>query len=64
MPDIEVQPFALSITSAVRFTGGAISRTRLFELIKNHDVEARKVGRRTVVLAASLRSFVERQPRV
>jgi hypothetical protein len=55
------QPFALSIAAAVRATGNAISRTRLFDLIRTGEVDARKVGRRTVVMAESLRSYVERQ---
>jgi hypothetical protein len=56
-------PFALSIASAVRATGNAISRTRLFDLIRTGEVDARKVGRRTVVMAESLRAYVERQPK-
>jgi hypothetical protein len=55
-------PFALSIAAAVQSTGGAVSRTRLFGLIRTHEVAARKVGRRTVVLADSLRDYIERQP--
>jgi len=54
--------FALSIASAVHATGGAISRTRMFELIRKGEIDARKVGRRTVVLAQSLRDYIERQP--
>lgn len=61
--NIPIQPFGLSIAAAVAFTGGAISRTRIFELIKSGDLEARKVGRRTVVLTESLRGFLERQPK-
>lgn len=55
--------FALSIAAAVQATGNAVSRTRLFDLIRTGEVDARKVGRRTVVLADSLRAYVERQPR-
>lgn len=57
------QPFALSIAAAVAATGNAVSRTRLFDLIKRGDVDARKVGRRTVVLADSLKAYIERQPK-
>jgi hypothetical protein len=63
IPQEQAQPFAFSIAGAVAATGGAVSRTRLFDLIKNHEVVAHKVGRRTVVLAASLRDYVERQPK-
>jgi len=53
---------AYGITTAVRATGGAVSRTRLFELIKAGEIDARRVGRRTVIMADSLRAFLERQP--
>ena len=56
-------PFALSIASAVQATGNAVSRTRLFDLIRTGEVDARKVGRRTVVVADSLRAYLLRQPR-
>ena len=59
----DVALFALSIAAAVQATGNAVSRTRLFDLIKSGEVDARKVGRRTVIIAASLRDYVERQPR-
>jgi hypothetical protein len=66
MPPIspeQVSPFALSIAAAVHATGNAISRTRLFDLIRTGEVDARKVGRRTVVIAASLHDYIARQPR-
>jgi hypothetical protein len=61
-PPEQVSPFALSIAGTVQATGGAVSRTRLFDLIRSGEVDARKVGRRTVVIAESLRAFLERQP--
>jgi hypothetical protein len=66
MPPISLEqtaPFALSITAAVASTGNAVSRTRLFDLIRTGEVDARKVGRRTVILADSLRDYITRQPR-
>jgi hypothetical protein len=54
---------AYSIPAAVQATGNAISRTRIFALIKSGDLDARKVGRRTVIIADSLRAFIARQPR-
>jgi hypothetical protein len=57
-------PMAYSITTAVQATGGAVSRTRMFELIKNGELDARKVGRRTVIMAESLRALLDRLPRV
>jgi hypothetical protein len=57
-------PIALSIAGAVGACGGAISRTRLFSLVKSGEIDARRVGRRTVIVADSLRAYIERQPRV
>ena len=62
-PAEQGSPFALSIAAAVQSTGGAISRTRIFELIREGEIDARKVGRRTVVVSDSLRAFLMRQPR-
>lgn len=59
----QASPFALSIAAAVQATGGAVSRTRLFDLIRTGQVDARKVGRRTVIMADSLRDFLARQPK-
>jgi excisionase family DNA binding protein len=41
-----------------------IGRTKLFELIKRGDIEAIKLGRRTLIRADSARSFIESLPRV
>ena len=62
IPTEQVSPFGLSIAAAVEATGSAVSRTRLFELIRTGEVDARKVGRRTVVIADSLRDYLLRQP--
>jgi hypothetical protein len=62
-PTVAAPAFAYSIRSAVDATGNAVSRTRMFELIKNGEVDARKVGRRTVIVADSLRDYLLRQPR-
>jgi hypothetical protein len=35
----------------------------MFDLIKRGEIDARKVGRRTIVLADSLRDYLARQPR-
>jgi hypothetical protein len=63
IPPPQISPMAYSIASAVEATGKAISRTRMFEAIKTGELDARKVGRRTVIMADSLRAFLERQPR-
>lgn len=63
IPQEKTSPFAYSIAAAVGATGNAVSRTRLFDLIRTGEVDARKVGRRTVILADSLRAYIERQPK-
>jgi hypothetical protein len=63
IPPQQVSPFAFSIAGAVEATGRAISRTRLFELIRTGEIDARKVGRRTVVMADSLHEYLQRQPK-
>lgn len=50
-------PLAYSIRDAIVVS--SIKRTRLFELIKSGDLKVTKVGRRTLVLATSLRSLIE-----
>ena len=55
-------PFAFSIAEAVAATGDAVSRTRMFALIRDGEIDARKVGRRTIILADSLRDFLHRAP--
>ena len=51
---------AHSISDAVRISG--IGRTRLYELIADGQIEARKSGNRTLVLAASLRGYLAGLP--
>lgn len=40
-----------------------IGRTKLFELISRGDIEALKLGRRTLVKVESARAFMEALPR-
>ncbi|MEW1959956.1 helix-turn-helix domain-containing protein [Kineococcus sp. NPDC059986] len=47
----------LSIEQSARQLG--LGRTQLYELVAAGDIEVVKVGRRTLVPQASLRSFVE-----
>lgn len=53
---IEV-PLTLSIKDAVRVS--SIGRTKLHELIKSGDLKVTRIGRRTLVNAASLRSLLD-----
>lgn len=52
----------ISIGEAVRLFG--IGRTKLYELIHSGDIEAVKLGRRTLIRAHSARSFIDALPRV
>jgi excisionase family DNA binding protein len=58
MPAIE----NVTISEAVRLFG--IGRTKLYELIHSGDIEAIKLGRRTLVRAQSVRNFIEGLPRI
>jgi excisionase family DNA binding protein len=39
-----------------------IKQSKLYELIASHQIRAKKIGSRTVVLDDSLREFLESQP--
>lgn len=52
----------VSIGEAVRLFG--IGRTKLYELIHSGDIEAVKLGRRTLIRAHSARAFIDSLPRV
>jgi excisionase family DNA binding protein len=57
-----MEPIVLGVKEAAGFIG--LSRSRLYELIADGSIEARKLGARTVVPIASLRAFVERAPKL
>lgn len=52
----------VTIGEAVRCFG--IGRTKLYELIHSGDIEAFKLGRRTLLRTESVRAFIDRLPRV
>ncbi len=56
-------PIAVRIPTAVRMTG--IGRTRIYELIRDNEIETVKLGASRLVLIDSLKSFMEtlRRPR-
>jgi excisionase family DNA binding protein len=58
--DQKVEPVAMQPKDAARFIG--LSRSRLYELIASGEIEARKVGARTIIPTASLRAFVAAAP--
>lgn len=52
-----LEPLAYSVADAIRVS--SIGKTRLYALIKEGRLEARKVGKRTLIPAASLRALIE-----
>ena len=59
---MNIEPMVLGVKDAAVFVG--LSKSRLYELIGEGTIEARKLGARTVVPVASLRAFVEAAPRL
>ena len=57
---MEIEPLVLGVKDAATFVG--LSKSRLYELIGDGTIEARKLGARTVVPVASLRAFVANAP--
>lgn len=54
---ITPEPLAYSISDACRVT--SIGRTRLYALIAEGRLNARKIGRRTLIPAGSLRALID-----
>jgi excisionase family DNA binding protein len=53
-------PIAVTIEDAPRAVG--VSRTRIFEAIRNKEIAARKVGRSTIIEVDELRRWVRSLP--
>ena len=51
------EPLAYSISDACRVT--SIGRTRLYALIAEGRLDVRKIGRRTLIPATSLRALID-----
>jgi excisionase family DNA binding protein len=51
---------ALTVADATRMSG--LGRSTLYEAIGRGELEARKAGNRTLILAASLRAFLANLP--
>lgn len=51
-------PIALTVASAVSVLG--IGKTKLYELLASGDLEAIRLGRRTLILQVSIEALVER----
>ncbi len=55
--DGTLSPITVRIPSAVKLTG--ISRSRLYKLIRDKEIETVKLGTSTLVLVDSLKSFID-----
>ncbi len=51
---------SLTIQDVSKTTG--IGRTKVFELIREGKLPARKIGTRTIILAEDLKSFLDKLP--
>ena len=56
----ECEPYAHSIAGAVKVT--ACGRSTIYKAIRNRELEARKQGRRTIILANELRRWLTSLP--
>lgn len=52
-----LEPLAYSVADAIRVS--SIGKTRLYALIKEGRLEIRKIGKRTLIPAASLRALID-----
>ena len=59
---MDTQEENISVGEAVRRFG--IGRTRLYSILNDGQIEAFKLGRRTLIRAESVRSFIDSLPRV
>ena len=55
--NVSIEPLAYSIREACRVS--SLGRTRLYQLIGEGRLEVRKIGKRTLIPAASLRALIE-----
>lgn len=53
---LPVDPISVRVPDASRMTG--LGRSTIYELIASGEIEAAKVGRSTVILVESIRSFL------
>lgn len=57
--NVTIEPLAYSIAEACRVS--SLGRTRLYQLIGEGRLEVRKIGKRTLIPATSLRALIEGQ---
>jgi excisionase family DNA binding protein len=59
---MQATPLAYSVEESLALLG--IGRDKLYKIIKAKQLPARKLGRRTLILASDLKAFVESLPRI
>lgn len=57
-----MDPLTMTIPDARRAMG--IGQTKIYELIASGEIEAVKVGARTLIVVASIKQWLDRLPRV
>lgn len=57
--DATIDPISVRIPIVVRATG--LSRSKIYELIADGEIENAKVGRATVVFVDSIRNFLDKK---
>lgn len=57
MTSQQVQPYALTIDNAARFSG--LSRSRIYELMGTGSLKSFKVGSRRMIKAEDLKAFLD-----
>ena len=57
--NVAFEPLAYSISEACRVS--SLGRTRVYQLIGEGRLEVRKIGKRTLIPAASLRALIQGQ---
>lgn len=55
-----ISPMAMTVKDAVKFSG--ISRTVLYELIRDGKLRAKKLNQHRLILVDSLREFISNLP--
>ncbi|WP_288049836.1 hypothetical protein [Acidiphilium sp.] len=51
-----------TVRTAIEASGGLLTRSRIFELIRSGELEARRCGRRNFIPARSLRAYLDALP--
>ena len=51
---------AVDVKEAARITG--LSRSKIYELIQDRDIVAKKLGRRTLIEVSVLRNYISKLP--